>query len=114
MVFKKMLSAFGVGGPSVDTVLASPNTRPGLALDGQVNLVGGDHAPTSSRSSMGLVTRVEIEGGDSEYAATVEFHRMAVDGRPGSPRSSSSPSRSSCRCRGRPRSPTSTASACTA
>ncbi|MEE3920269.1 sporulation protein [Micromonospora sp. BRA006-A] len=42
MVFKKMLSAFGVGGPSVDTVLTNPNTRPGLTLDGHVNLVGGD------------------------------------------------------------------------
>ena len=41
MVFKKMLGAFGVGGPSVDTVLSNPNTRPGLVLEGQVNLRGG-------------------------------------------------------------------------
>ncbi len=32
VVFKKMLGAFGVGGPSVDTVLSNPSTRPGLML----------------------------------------------------------------------------------
>lgn len=80
MVFKKMLSAFGVGGPSVDTVLTNPNTRPGLALDGQVNLIGGDAPATIEHIAVGLVTRVEIEGGDSEYAGIMEFHRMPVSG----------------------------------
>ncbi|MGC4889016.1 sporulation protein [Micromonospora sp. DT227] len=78
MVFKKMLSAFGVGGPSVDTVLTNPNTRPGLALDGHVNLVGGDAPARIERITVGLVTRVEIEGGDTEYAGVMEFHRMPV------------------------------------
>ncbi|MER7165885.1 sporulation protein [Micromonospora sp. NPDC000207] len=80
MVFKKMLSAFGVGGPSVDTVLANPNTRPGMPLDGQVNLVGGDAATNIEHITLGLVTRVEMESGDSEYAGTMEFHRMTVSG----------------------------------
>ncbi|MEH0841928.1 sporulation protein [Micromonospora sp. CPCC 205711] len=80
MVFKKMLSAFGVGGPSVDTVLANPNTRPGLALDGQVNLVGGDAPASIEQITVALVTRVEIEGGDTEYAGIMEFQRMAVSG----------------------------------
>ncbi|GAB3173986.1 sporulation-control protein [Micromonospora palomenae] len=80
MVFKKMLSAFGVGGPSVDTVLANPNTRPGLTLDGQVNLVGGDAPANIEQITVGLVTRVEIEGGDTEYAGIMEFQRMAVSG----------------------------------
>ncbi|EEP74246.1 SpoOM family protein [Micromonospora sp. ATCC 39149] len=80
MVFKKMLSAFGVGGPTVDTVLANPNTRPGLALDGQVNLVGGEAPAAIEQIAVGLVTRVEIEGGDSEYAGIMEFHRMPVSG----------------------------------
>ena len=62
MVFKKMLSAFGVGGPSVDTVLTNPNTRPGLTLDGQVNLVGGDAEAAIEQVVIGLVTRVEVEG----------------------------------------------------
>ena len=73
MVFKKMLSAFGVGGPSVDTVLTNPNTRPGLTLDGQVNLVGGDAEAAIEQVVIGLVTRVEVEGHDTEYAGTMEF-----------------------------------------
>ncbi|WBB81689.1 sporulation protein [Micromonospora sp. WMMD882] len=80
MVFKKMLSAFGVGGPSVDTVLANPNTRPGLTLDGQVNLVGGDAPANIEHITLGLVTRVEVESGDGEYAGVMEFHRMGVSG----------------------------------
>ncbi|WP_422770300.1 sporulation protein [Plantactinospora sp. WMMC1484] len=80
MVFKKMLSALGVGGPSVDTVLANPNTRPGLVLDGQVNLRGGDAAADIEQVTVALVTRVEMEGGDSEYAGTMEFYRLPVSG----------------------------------
>ena len=76
MVFKKMMRAFGVGGPSVDTVLANPNTRPGLALDGQVQITGGDHDVTIEGIVLGLVTRVESEHGDS----FVEFHRLPVSG----------------------------------
>ncbi|WBB70153.1 sporulation protein [Micromonospora sp. WMMD812] len=80
MVFKKMMSAFGVGGPSVDTVLTNPNTRPGLALDGQVNLLGGDAPANIEQVVLSLVTRVEIEGHDTEYAGIMEFHRMVVSG----------------------------------
>ncbi|GAB3846257.1 sporulation protein [Micromonospora andamanensis] len=76
MVFKKMLSALGVGGPSVDTVLANPNTRPGLALDGQVNLLGGDAPANIEQIAIGLVTRVEI----GEQAGVMEFHRQVVSG----------------------------------
>ena len=76
MVFKKMMRAFGVGGPSVDTVLANPNTRPGLALDGQVRILGGDHDAAIEQVVLGLVTRVEHEHGDG----FVEFHRVPVAG----------------------------------
>ena len=76
MVFKKMMRAFGVGGPSVDTVLANPNTRPGLALDGQVKVLGGDHDVTVEQIVLGLVTRVEHEHGDG----LAEFHRVPVSG----------------------------------
>ncbi|BCB82369.1 sporulation protein [Phytohabitans flavus] len=80
MVFKKLLGAFGVGGPSVDTVLANSNTRPGLTLDGQIHILGGDHDVKIDQVSLGLVTRVEVESGDSNYDANVEFHRIAVAG----------------------------------
>ncbi|MGB2571865.1 sporulation protein [Micromonospora citrea] len=80
MVFKKMLGAFGVGGPSVDTVLSNPNTRPGLVLSGQVNLTGGSHDVEIDHITVGLVTRVEMEGAEEEYDALVEFHRVQVAG----------------------------------
>jgi len=76
VVFKKMMRAFGAGGPTVDTVLANPNTRPGLSLDGQVHIVGGDHDVTIEQVVLGLVTRVESEHGDG----FVEFHRQPVSG----------------------------------
>ncbi|WP_433534476.1 sporulation protein [Micromonospora sp. CA-249363] len=78
MVFKKMLGAFGVGGPSVDTVLSNPNTRPGLVLGGQVNLTGGSHDVEIDHITVGLVTRVEMDGAGDEYDAWVEFHRVHV------------------------------------
>ncbi|QGN46305.1 sporulation protein [Micromonospora sp. WMMD558] len=80
MVFKKMLGAFGVGGPSVDTVLSNPNTRPGLMLGGQVNLTGGSHDVEVDHITVGLVTRVEVDGAEEEYDALVEFHRVQVAG----------------------------------
>jgi sporulation-control protein len=78
--FKKMLGAFGVGGPSVDTVLADPNGRPGAPLAGQVNLVGGNHDVDIEHITLSLVTRVEVESSQGEFGATGEFHRVTVSG----------------------------------
>ncbi|HEX6967738.1 MAG TPA: sporulation protein [Micromonosporaceae bacterium] len=80
MVFKRMLNAFGVGGPSVDTVLTNPNTRPGLTLDGTVQLRGGEMDAEIEQIAVALVTRVEVESGDSEFTAGVEFQRLPVTG----------------------------------
>lgn len=81
MVFKKLMRAFGVGGPSVDTVLTNPNTRPGLSLDGEVNITGGDHLVNIEYVALGLVTRVEAEtAGGGEYEGLVEFARLDVAG----------------------------------
>jgi sporulation-control protein len=77
VVFKKMMRAFGAGGPSVDTVPANSNTRPGLALQGQVRVLGGDQDATIEHIALGLVTRVESDHGD-RY---MEFHRVSVAGR---------------------------------
>lgn len=43
-----MMRAFGVGGPTVDTVLDSLGTRPGLALQGRIEVFGGDHDALSN------------------------------------------------------------------
>ncbi|MFY1690101.1 sporulation protein [Plantactinospora sp. WMMB782] len=80
MVFKKMLGAFGVGAPAVDTVLSNPNTRPGLPLAGQVNLTGGSHDVEIDHVSVGLVTRIEIDGAEEDYDSFVEFHQQGVSG----------------------------------
>jgi sporulation-control protein len=80
MVFKKMLAALGVGGPSVDTVLATPSVQPGGQLTGQVHIKGGDHDTQIEYVSLGLVTKVEVESGDQEYSKNVEFHRIHVAG----------------------------------
>jgi sporulation-control protein len=81
VVFKRMLRAFGVGGPSVDTVLANPNVRPGELLTGEVRIAGGDHAADIDQVKLSLVTRVEVESGDNEHNRNVEFARVVVGGR---------------------------------
>ncbi len=81
MVLKKMLSALGVGGPTVDTVLESANARPGETLRGQIHLVGGSADADIEYVSVGLVTRVEVETDDVEYDQKVEFHTVRATGR---------------------------------
>lgn len=78
MVFKRMLRAFGVGGPSVDTVLSNPNVRPGDVLTGEVRISGGDHQAEIDRVKLTLVTRVEVERGDEEHVRNVEFAGIIV------------------------------------
>ncbi|MGW0433178.1 sporulation protein [Micromonospora sp. NPDC003197] len=80
MVFKRLMQAMGVGGPSVETVLSNPNCRPGGYLEGQIHVAGGDHAVDIEYVALGLVTRVEVESGDSEYDTTQEFHRQRMTG----------------------------------
>lgn len=80
MVFRKMMRALGVGGPSVETVLANPGTRPGGAIEGHVHIIGGEAPCDIERVALGLVTRVETESGDNEFHSDVEFTREVVAG----------------------------------
>jgi sporulation-control protein len=80
VVFKRMLQALGVGGPSVETVLANPHCRPGGYLEGHVQVMGGDHAVDVEYVALGLLTRVEVESGDSEFTTDQEFHRQRLTG----------------------------------
>ncbi|SDD39392.1 sporulation protein [Actinokineospora iranica] len=77
-MFKRMLSAFGVGGPSVDTVLDSPHATPGQVITGQVRVQGGSADAEIGQVVLSLVTRVEVEHGGHESAGVGEFHRMVV------------------------------------
>ncbi|HWS36967.1 MAG TPA: sporulation protein [Actinoplanes sp.] len=80
MVFKKLLGAIGVGGLSVDTVLSNPSTYPGAQLTGNVNLVGGTSDADIEHITLGLVTRMEVEGGGGDYSAVQDFLRIPVTG----------------------------------
>jgi len=73
-----MLRAFGVGGPTVDTVLTNPNVRPGEMLSGEVRIAGGDHPAEIDHVTLALLTRVEVESGDNEYNTNMEFHKFSV------------------------------------
>ncbi|MFK0250566.1 sporulation protein [Amycolatopsis azurea] len=77
-MFKRMLSAFGVGGPSVDTVLDSPHAVPGEVITGQVRIQGGSSDAQIEEILLSLVTRVEVEHGDHERAGTAEFLRVSA------------------------------------
>ncbi|MBL8932102.1 MAG: sporulation protein [Kineosporiaceae bacterium] len=81
MVFKRMMQAFGVGGPSVDTRLSNPNAYPGGYLEGVVHVQGGDHAVDIDYLALGLLTRVEVESGDSEWSTDQEIARTPITGR---------------------------------
>ncbi|MGW4465320.1 sporulation protein [Micromonospora sp. NBC_01796] len=80
MVFKRLMQAMGVGGPSVETVLNNPNCRPGGQLEGRIQISGGDHPVDIEYVALGLVTRVEVESGDGEYDTTQEFQRQRATG----------------------------------
>jgi sporulation-control protein len=78
-MFEKLKRRFGVGGPSVDTVLGEEIAAPGGTLIGQVNLDGGDHDVDIEHIDLSLLARTEIEGRDSESSAGVEFARFRVN-----------------------------------
>ncbi|MEV4612200.1 sporulation protein [Kitasatospora sp. NPDC049258] len=78
MVFKKLLGALGVGGPTVDTVLSTPVVQPGRPLQGQVHLVGGTQDAEVTGITLTLVARVEIEHEEGESTGLSPFARYAV------------------------------------
>jgi sporulation-control protein len=79
LVFKKVLKAFGVGGPSVDTVLDGAPCRPGGQLTGVVK-VGGASSETDIESIvLTLVVVMESEQADDRRYA-VELLRETVTG----------------------------------
>jgi sporulation-control protein len=45
-----------------------------------MHIVGGDHTVDVEYVKLGLVTRVEVESGDSEYDTTQEFHSQRITG----------------------------------
>ncbi|MGW2045708.1 sporulation protein [Streptomyces sp. NPDC001858] len=80
MVFKRLLGAIGIGGPSVDTVLDGGAVLPGGALSGQVHLRGGGAAVEIEEIGLELVARVEAEHEEGESEGVVAFERYVVGG----------------------------------
>ncbi|MEO5873689.1 MAG: sporulation protein [Streptosporangiaceae bacterium] len=80
MVFKKLLGAFGVGGPSVETVLRDSNVRPGGIVHGDIHLIGGERAADILGINAALVTRIEVESGDSEYTQNEKYAKVKLSG----------------------------------
>ncbi|MFF5436315.1 sporulation protein [Streptomyces achromogenes] len=80
MVFKRLLGAIGVGGPSVDTVLDGGAALPGGALTGRVLLRGGGSAVDIEHIGLELIARVEAEHAEGESEGSVVFERFTVGG----------------------------------
>ncbi|WP_442877598.1 sporulation protein [Dactylosporangium sp. AC04546] len=77
-MFKKMLAAFGVGSPSVDTVLTTTAVQPGGFIEGNVNITGGDSEFLIEQVLLSLATRVEVEGGDYEGHSGIELGHVVA------------------------------------
>ena len=80
MVFKKLMQAFGVGGPEVETVLHDPNTVPGGMITGEVTVRGGSHDSAIKGVHLALRTRVEVESGDNEHRTDLEYAKLPITG----------------------------------
>jgi sporulation-control protein len=81
VVFRRMWHAMGVGGPSVETVLANPGCRPGGFLEGQVQVTGGaEQSLDVEYLAVALTTRVEVTAGDQGFTTDREFHRQRLTG----------------------------------
>lgn len=79
-MFRRMQELFGVGGPTIDTVLANRAAQPGGVLGGEVRITGGDNDRPVNQLSMSLAARVEVESGDDEYNATTRFATQVIAG----------------------------------
>lgn len=80
MVFKKLLGAMGVGGPSVDTVPDDIAVLPGGLLTGEVHIEGGKTDVDIEQIVLELVARVEDESGEEEHETGIAFERFTVGG----------------------------------
>lgn len=80
MVFKRLLGSLGVGGPTVDTVLAPGAALPGGSLSGEVRLKGGNAGFDIDHITLELVSRVEAEHEEGESEGAVAFDRFTVGG----------------------------------
>ncbi|HET6706279.1 sporulation protein [Amycolatopsis sp.] len=77
-MFNRMLSRFGIGGPSVDTVLDSPHAEPGRPVTGQVHVRGGNADAEIGQVVLALVASADPAPGQYGYGGDTEFFRLVV------------------------------------
>ncbi|GAA2688010.1 MULTISPECIES: sporulation protein [Actinosynnema] len=75
-MFKRMLSAWGVGGPTAETTLTSPHTTPGQVLSGEVRLRGGVFDAEVAQLVLSLVVATGNE--DVELVRVIARQGLAV------------------------------------
>lgn len=75
-MFKKMKDAFGVGGASVDAVIAQGVIYPGGVLGGTVNITGGDREQDMRGLKLSFECVAERETDDSEYKINKQFGKV--------------------------------------
>ncbi|GAB3546290.1 sporulation-control protein [Actinopolyspora lacussalsi] len=76
-MFKRMLQAVGIGGPSVDTVLQGEACQPGGQVAGEVRIGGA--SGTAEIQRIDLILVAEVETSDDRKGA-MEFQRHTVSG----------------------------------
>ncbi|WP_092926203.1 sporulation protein [Actinopolyspora alba] len=76
-MFKRMLQAVGIGGPSVDTVLHEEACQPGGQVSGEVRIGGA--SGTAEIQRIDLILVAEVETSDDQKGA-LEFQRHTVSG----------------------------------
>ncbi|MCK1796565.1 sporulation protein [Streptomyces sp. XM4193] len=80
MAIKKLFASLGIGGASVETVLAEPNVLPGGVVHGEIRIEGGSVAQQVQGLSVGLQARVEVETADGERREDISFHGQPLGG----------------------------------
>lgn len=66
-MFKKLLSSVGIGAAKVDLQLESDTLQPGGSFRGRIVCKGGDVEQAIEGLTVALMTRAEVESGDSEF-----------------------------------------------
>lgn len=78
-MFKKLKARFG-GGTTVQTHVHTPVTQPGGAVQGVVEIVGGEFQQDIKYLALAAEARVEVETDDSEYSSDVRFAHQHIAG----------------------------------
>lgn len=80
-MFRQLFAAVGFGSASVDTQLFNNQIMPGQEVKGQVVVRGGSIDQDIEHLTLSVMTRVEVESGDSEYSSDQPTQRILISNR---------------------------------